>query len=444
MGLFDFLKGKNNPPANEPGDVYSLFSRYSEYLLSFMGMQQQENYSPIAAYEKPGGGITGYLYIASDPRYNLSVGEVVERMEREFEKRLAAGQLVSYTIFYHSSFDGTGEHAVATKDEELKAISVRYKSKTVPRGHLALTYRFDADGVNYTGIKGFTAEQNNAIFNTQLVKGKDYFQERVEIKPEEETTPAGVAVTKVTEGDLHNTWCGIFGFEYLRNGGGGDRLMNEYAATLIEPDKKLHGQFQIATRDQDCFYYKGITSGGKAVSLIPVIKTAERIPVRNKTIEEWGHVQNAEAIISGNGRETFGVTYFATDYAENREKYRNTPTLEMHLAGILFVLDKRGPDDDSKEHKLSDDFAGYMPNNDLAALGCFDFIGVLEDFTEVLPGGVAELAGFMMRVRLINNPDIPDFFTIDMFVNKTNMRFSDPEKGMKITGMFQLQGYIAG
>lgn len=444
MGLFDFLKGNNKPAANEPGDVYSLFSRYSEYLISFMGMQQQENYSPIAAYEKPGGEITGYLYIASDPRYNLSVSEVVAQMEREFEKRLAAGQLVSYTIFYHSSFDGSGEHAVATKDAELKAISVRYKSKTIPAGHLALTYRFDADGVNYTGIKGFTAEQNNAIFNTQLVKGKDYFQERVEIKPEEETTSAGIKVKTVTEGDLHNTWCGIFGFEYLRNGGGGDRLMNEYALTLSLPDKKQAGKFQITKSDRDCFYYKGITSGGKAVSLIPVIKTGIRIPVLNKEIEEWSHVQNAEAIISGSGRETFGVTYFATDYAENRERYRTTANLEMHLAGILFVLDKRGPDDDTKEHKLSEDFAGYMPNSDLAALGCFDFIGVLEDFSEVLPGGVAELAGYMMRVRLINNPDIPDFYTIDMFVNKTNMRFSDPEKGMKITGMFQLQGCIAG
>ena len=35
-----------------------------------------------------------------------------------------------------------------------------------------------------------------------------------------------------------------------------------------------------------------------------------------------------------------------------------------------------------------------------------------------------------------------DFFTIDIFVTQENMRFTELQKGMKLTGMFQLQGEI--
>jgi hypothetical protein len=93
--------------------------------------------------------------------------------------------------------------------------------------------------------------------------------------------------------------------------------------------------------------------------------------------------------------------------------------------------------------KYAEDFAGYFPNKDVPNYGCFDFIGVLEDLkeTSLLPSN--SLKGYILNVRLINQPEVKDFFTIDMYVTPENMRFTELKKGMHLTGMFQLQGQIA-
>lgn len=84
-----------------------------------------------------------------------------------------------------------------------------------------------------------------------------------------------------------------------------------------------------------------------------------------------------------------------------------------------------------------------MPNNDLPGYACFDFIGQLEDFKETFFLDNNNQKGYLMNIRLITNSDMKDFFTIDMFVTPENMRFKKLTKGMKLTGMFQMQGQIA-
>ena len=135
--------------------------------------------------------------------------------------------------------------------------------------------------------------------------------------------------------------------------------------------------------------------------------------------------------------------FLATDYAENKEIYVSKKELELNVSGIAFVLDIHKADNSDSEPKYSKDFTMYMPNNDLPNYACFDFIGELEGFKEsnLLEGN--KVQGYLLNVRLITNEEIKDFFTIDIFVAKENMRFSELEKGMKLTGMFQLQGRIA-
>jgi hypothetical protein len=92
---------------------------------------------------------------------------------------------------------------------------------------------------------------------------------------------------------------------------------------------------------------------------------------------------------------------------------------------------------------ITDDLYAYIPSKDLPDYGCLDFIGILENFKEttLLPNN--GLKGYILNVRLINQPTVKDFFTIDMYVTPENMRFTELKKGMRLTGMFQLQGQIA-
>ncbi len=92
---------------------------------------------------------------------------------------------------------------------------------------------------------------------------------------------------------------------------------------------------------------------------------------------------------------------------------------------------------------MSEDFTTYAPSESLPNYACFDFIAQIVDFkeTELLEDG--SIKGYILKLKLITHEDSEDFFTIDAFVNKENIRFETLTKGMKVTGALQLQGKIA-
>jgi hypothetical protein len=447
MGLFDFFKKKNTEEttnsAPRQSTLFSQISRYNEYIVRFITMQQQGNYAPIAAYEKPNGEITGFLYLmAEGDSYTLSAGEVIGKMEQTFEAWLNTGEIKSYTIFYHSQFDNDNNHQIANKDQELKAITIAYHFKNEAAGKIGLPYFFENEQVAYHTISVFSEQENNIIFNTPLKQGFNYFQHTERITAPETQNSIGLKIKKSNNYDLSNMWCGIFGFNSYRQPEGSKVLEECFALALTRGQNHTKGQITVSSLHFADVSFNAIQLNGKAKTIEPVIKTNYIVDVEHKEINEWENVDNLEAIISGSGRETFGISYFATDYAVNRELYLSQKKHQVKLSGIVFVLDvykKKSIDD----LPLADDFAAYIPNKDLPNYGCFDFIGLLEDFKEttLLPGN--NLKGYILNVRLINNPDVKDFFTIDMFVTPENMRFTELTKGMKLTGMFQLQGQLA-
>ena len=139
MGLFEFFKKKdNNELQNSETPKSELFlslSKYNEYIVLFMGIQQQGNYAPISAYEKSNGEVIGFLYmVGDDTSYSLSAEEVIHRMETSFEQKLADNEINSYAILYHSQFANDNNHKLANNDNELKAITVSYNLKNGEKG----------------------------------------------------------------------------------------------------------------------------------------------------------------------------------------------------------------------------------------------------------------------------------------------------------------------
>jgi hypothetical protein len=462
MGLFNLFnkKNKNEAPKNSPAatnpvsapastpksEFYTAISRYNEYIVRYLGMQQQGNYAPIAAYEKPNGELTGFLYVlGADESYFLSAGEVISRMEHAYEQKLAAGEIRSYAILYHSTYANDDNHALANSEEEFKAISIAYHFKDAEKGKIGLPYRFEDDSITYQGIRRFSKEENNELFATELVPSKDYFTDREEIVPPQYENEAGLIIKQTNAYDLNNTWCGILGFERYRAPNGSQVVMEHFALALQTAPVATKNHLTINQLEYDAVILKGISVDEKPASIVPVIKTDYTMDIENKEIREWENVENLYAYISGGGRNTFGLAYLATDYAENRDRYLASKEHQIRISGIAFVLDHYSKDASDSEGELqySEDFTAYMPNNDLPNQACFDFIGQLEDFRETTLLENGSQKAYLMKVRLITNPDIKDFFTIDMYATPENMRFSGLTVGMKLTGMVQLQGCMA-
>ncbi len=432
---------KEETPKSE---LFLSISKYNEYILQFILLQREGNYAPISAYEKPNGEIVGFVFVGGkDDSYWISVEESIQRMESMFNKKLADNNIKSFVILYHSQFDDDNNHSIANKDSELKAITVSYKFKNGQIGKIGLPYLMDKDEITYQRIKNFTQEENDIIFKTELKKNKVYFEDREELTAPIIETEIGLKISKSNSSDLENTWCGIFGFESYRERHGSEILMEYFALALTNGHVQKYNNIAISELKYKDISLKAISVNGNPKTILPVIKTDYTIDVVNKEIIEWENIENLEAIIKGTGRNTFGITYFATDYPENREKYHSKKEHNIKISGIAFVLDIYKTENSEIEKTFSPDFTAYMPNNDLPGYACFDFIGQLEDFKETFFLDNNNQKGYLMNIRLITNSDMKDFFTIDIFVTSENMRFKKLTKGMKLTGMFQMQGQIA-
>ncbi|WP_276380553.1 hypothetical protein [Flavobacterium sp. H4147] len=438
-----YAKKQNIEITKNPNEVFLLIRIYSEYIVRFIGMQLQNNYAPIAAYQKTDGEIIGYLYIAKDISYNLSAAEVISNMEIEFEKRLNEKSIKSYVILYHSNFQDDNNHSVSKKNDEFTAISIKYKTTDL-KGNLGLRYFFNEDQISFDGISTFSREQNNLILKTELKEGKDYFQERVIIEEQIIENEIGLKIKKVNNGTVGDMWAGVFGFDRLNSEEGRNFLTIHSTFVLFQEPVKSNNEVLISEYASDNIIFRGVKKTYNTTrTAFPVLKTDFFVDVINKQINEWDNIDNLEAVITGNGRDTFGLIYFATDYAINKEKYHSNKKLNIELSGIIYTLEiSNMPETTADGPNYSEDFTMYMPNSKRSEFGYFDFIGQLESFREIDILDNRPSSGYILKIRLITNNDIPDFFTIEMFVNKENMSFENLEIGMKLSGLFQLQGQI--
>ncbi|MEJ5104505.1 hypothetical protein [Chryseobacterium sp. MYb328] len=481
MGIFDFFKKKNNRQENvstpvqqqempeekiaeekveeivetipempvqshaveekKVNELYEKVKIYSDYIVYSIALQLRGDFAPISAFEKENGEVEGFAYMVTDPTYGLSPQVVLSNMKEKFESELKEGKIKSYAVLYHSQFNDDGNHALAMNPEDLKAITLSYHFNDSEEGKIALPYVFENENVTFKGFAGFSHEENNEIMNTQLVDGKDYFTNKHEIKSPESINEAGIILKKSNVHSLANMWGGIFGFQNFQTQEKfAQYLMETMALCRVDEidaeEKAKHTEFgDIKFRTIISDDFNGI---------YPEVKTNFSLDFETKEIREWENVDHNEAIVGGVARDTFGLWFFPTDYAENKNKYFTQNKLNVTISGIVFVLDLHESFDLPDGTKTDEEFTAYKPSQDLPDYGCIDFIGKVLDIkeTEVLEDG--SVKGYMLKLRLITNPEMENFFTVDAFVNKENMRFETLTVGMQVAGAMQLQGKITG
>lgn len=482
MGIFDFFKKKDNrqenvsapvqqqempeekvvepiveeevvdivpetPIQSEPveekneNELYEKIKIYNDYIVYSIALQLRGDFAPISAFEKENGEVEGFAYMITDPTYGLSPQVVLGNMKAKFENELKEGKIKSYAILYHSQFNNDGNHALAVNPEDLKAITLSYHFNDSEEGNIALPYAFENENVTFKGFAEFSHEENNEIMNTQLVDGKDYFINREEIKSPERTNEAGIIMKKSNVHSLANMWGGIFGFQNFQ-------AQEKFAQYLMET-MALCRVDDIAAEEKAKYTefegvkFKTITSD-EFNGIYPEVKTNFSLDFEPKEIREWENVDHNEAIVGGVARDTFGLWFFPTDYAENRNQYQTQNKLNIHVSGIIFVLDLHESFDLPDGTKTDDEFTAYKPSQDLPDYGCIDFIGKVLDIkeTEILEDG--SVKGLILKLRLITNPEVENFFTVDAFVSKENMRFENLTVGMQVAGAMQVQGKIVG
>lgn len=180
----------------------------------------------------------------------------------------------------------------------------------------------------------------------------------------------------------------------------------------------------------------GVQQGEYLATLFPVVKSQRTIPVEIKEVIEWDHVDGVEAQIVGVGKDTYSLNFFATDYTENKELYKQGGTLDIAMAGLAYVIDSAA----SMPENVADNFCAYLPNSDMPTGMDYDFIG------EVLSVSESTLKNeelVHLEIRLINDQAAPDLFNLPIVTNKNNLRCEGIQVGDRLSGCFWLQGAVA-
>ncbi|WNI38999.1 hypothetical protein [Chryseobacterium sp. SG20098] len=477
MGIFDFFKKKNNSqenvstpvqemempeekvveevveevvqtipevssqPVEEPkvNEEYEKIRIYNDYIVYSIALQLRGEYTPISAFEKENGEVEGFAYMVTEDAYALSPQQAIAQMEEKFESELQEGKIKSYVILYHSQFDHNGNHTPAIQEGEFKGISLAYHFAGDEKKKTGLPYIFENQNITYKGFAEFSHEENNAIMNHQLIEGQNYFQNTEGIAAPEMTNEAGIIIRKSNVHNMMNTWSGIFGHQNFQT-----KDYGQYLNAILTQSESSDPPVDIKSKTEfDGVTFKTTLTEELSI-IIPEVTTDYTLDFETRSIREWENALNLQAIVAGPARETFGVWFFATDYAENKNTYMTQPHLKVNISGIVFILDIHTNTDLPDGTKMSEDFTTYAPSQDLPNYACFDFIGQVVDFKETELLEDRSVKGYILKLKLITNEENEDFFTIDAFVNKENIRMETLTKGMKVTGALQLQGKIAG
>ena len=260
---------------------------------------------------------------------------------------------------------------------------------------------------------------------------------------EEDIAHPEIKMSEIDNGSHGDNIGGLIGFNSLNEDKSRNFINEILARSMSEKSELATKSYElksISISNNPNLNLRVLTDKKNVLSAFPYLKTNYKLPYSTKEIIEWKHMNKCEAEIKGGGRNTFGFDFFPTDYAINKSKYIQNKEFKLHISAIAFVVDKSELNHDT-EVKFSDDFVSYMPSSNLPRQTYYDFIGMVLDFDEVILDNNDQ--GYIAKVKLINEDSDPNFFTVEMFMNKENMRISILEKGMKISGLLWFQGEMA-
>lgn len=448
MGFFDrFKKQKgslpesgngNNPAANHVWDIANL---YREYISIFIQFLSKGNYAPIAAYQKKNGDLVGTLFMSEENgAYVIQADRAVLELTERLSKMLELQEIQSFVVLYHTDqVDGTGPFPVADDELEMKAIAMVFQHHTYGMGSILLPWAVNDGYLNFSIIEGLSDAQFNSLLQTQLASEKDYFTDRLTSSPPSLVNDRGVKILQHNTLETGNIWGGLLGFERTKRPEWGVEYQLLMQKGIAFPLIQMVNGIVVTEQAYGEMRVMAWTVGNECIEIVPRIPSNTILSVVPREVNEWENFGGNLAIVAGRAKDTFGVWFFATDFCLHKLAYSSPEPIQIRLSGLVYVLHPNGEMNSEGEIRYAPNFAGYFPNQQLPNYGCFDFVGGVLAVKAV---SVPELGmdGYFLTIRLINKEDDPEFFNLDAFVAKENMRLEVIEVGMQVTGMVQFIG----
>jgi len=178
-------------------------------------------------------------------------------------------------------------------------------------------------------------------------------------------------------------------------------------------------------------WMRGVITNNFVVTGFPYIKSFKYEKCELASIIEWSHSKNLEAIIKVSHESGCGLAFFATDYAFNKNNYKDQKNLSINIVGLVYEMyefDVKELNEPASEIKFSEDYCGYFPCSEDE----IDFIGRIQDILEYF---LDDIAGYLITVKI--TPD----FGMNFFIAHTNLSI-ELEKNKLVRGIAWVQGTL--
>ena len=142
----------------------------------------------------------------------------------------------------------------------------------------------------------------------------------------------------ISEWSYWDHWWALYWFEKFQT----SEEQRESLKTILmsTEGKTIVWKYKQWFIDFNDFCINIITLNKNLVSWFPQIHTSKSIDITIKKVNEWEHVDGVEWQIEGKWKDTFWLSFFATDYLKNKDLYKNKTKLAICLSWMAYSVEK--------------------------------------------------------------------------------------------------------
>jgi hypothetical protein len=178
-------------------------------------------------------------------------------------------------------------------------------------------------------------------------------------------------------------------------------------------------------------FIRGVVYEDTMITAFPYAKGDNYHHCQTHAIHEWKHSRCLEAIIEAKHQSDCRIVFFATDYAINKNIYKQQKNASVNLIGLIYFLETFNSKNSEMPMgtKLSESFCGFLPGPEKDTI---DFVGHITNIKEYALHGIS---GFMIALKI--TPD----FVLDFFIAHVNLKI-ELTLNQQVCGLAWIQGTL--
>jgi hypothetical protein len=239
-----------------------------------------------------------------------------------------------------------------------------------------------------------------------------------------------VKVNKTDDGSHGEHWQAVFGFD--------DGIdLQECVRSMwddVQIEKEIDATYATVRAKYGVFSLLGIQGDDGIDTLFPALYSTKSLPLEIIEILEWEHVDGIEALVTGVYIDTLEIHFFATDYLENKKKYRRGGSLNISPTGIAYAVDSQADLPD----RFSADFCSFVPKSRIDR-DDYEFTSNVLSISDVKLG---EENLKHLEIRLYNGSNASETADLPVITSAKNILCSSLDVGDKVSGSLWMQGRI--